>query len=42
MCIRGTDENFSVTEELPGMCTIKGRKTEKEISDRIIKYVIKS
>jgi hypothetical protein len=37
--ICGTDENFAVTEELAGLCSMKGRTTGKEIAVEVIKCV---
>jgi hypothetical protein len=37
--IRGTDENFAITEELAGLCSMKGRTTGKETADEVIKCV---
>jgi regulator of replication initiation timing len=37
--ICGTDENFAVTEELAGLCSMKGCTTEKEVADEVIKCV---
>ncbi|KAH1164856.1 hypothetical protein KIL84_023527 [Mauremys mutica] len=35
--IRGIDNNFEITEELVGMCSMTGRTTRKEISSEVIK-----
>jgi hypothetical protein len=37
--ICSTDENFAVTEELAGLCSMKGHTTRKEIADEVIKCV---
>jgi hypothetical protein len=33
--ISGTDENFAITEELVGLCSMKGHATRKEIADEV-------
>jgi hypothetical protein len=38
--VRGTDENFAISEELAGLCSVKGRTTGEEIADEVIKCVI--
>lgn len=37
--IRGNDENFSVTKELAGLCSMRFRTAGKEIADDVIKCV---
>jgi hypothetical protein len=37
--IRGSDKNFAVTEELADLCSMKGRRTGKEMADEVVKCV---
>jgi hypothetical protein len=37
--IYGTDENLAITDELAGLCSVKGQTTGKEIADEVIKCV---
>jgi hypothetical protein len=38
--IRGTEENFAISEELAGLCSIKDHTTGKETAHEFIKRVI--
>jgi hypothetical protein len=39
--ICGTDENSAITEELAGLCSMKGCTIEKEVADEVIKCMTK-